>query len=127
MKAIFLLSWKNFHSWQKFLLQNQKNLHSDVNVMQNIPHKNAHGIYFGDFQALKKEHDHGPEFKQIHRTTLCWELSKLPWRKPLNKKKKEDQALLLTMHFVHPTPQGDFPRSLCFLWFWLGIEIWRLV
>jgi hypothetical protein len=57
-----------------FVSKNQQNLHTDVNVLQNILHKNEHGTYFEDFPALKKDHDHGPEFKQIHRTTLCREL-----------------------------------------------------
>jgi hypothetical protein len=40
-----------------FVIKNQQNLHTDVNVMQNILHKNEHGTYFEDFPALKKDHD----------------------------------------------------------------------
>jgi hypothetical protein len=38
------------------LLSKPKNPHADVNVMQKIQHKNEHGIYFGEFLALKKDH-----------------------------------------------------------------------
>jgi hypothetical protein len=53
-----------------FVSKNHQNLHTVVNVMQNILHKNEHGTYFEDFPALKKDHDHGPEFKQICIKTL---------------------------------------------------------